>query len=47
MKYDVKRIHKILEGILEWKEEEKDTQIYKEIQVLTQILELDLKYNDY
>lgn len=47
MKYDVKRIHKILQGILEWKEEEKDTQIYKEVQVLTRILELDLKYNDY
>ena len=47
MKYDVKRIHKILEGILEWKEGEKDTQIYKEVQVLTRILELDLKYNDY
>ncbi len=47
MKYDVKRIHKILSGILNWAEEEKATQIYKEVQVLTRILELDLKYNDY
>ena len=40
-------IHGMLKGILNWQDHEKDTDLYKEIQVLIRMIEIDLGLDDY
>jgi hypothetical protein len=47
MKYSSGYICGMLKGILEWKEAEKNSELYKEIQVLIRMIEIDLGLDDY
>jgi len=47
MKYTTEYILKMLKGILEWQNQEKDSALYKEIQVLIRMIEIDLGLDDY
>ena len=47
MKYNVAYIHGLLQGILEWKINDKDSELYKEIQVLTRAIEINLGLEDH
>ena len=47
MKYDIKNVITMLYRILEWRIEDKDTELYREIEVLKRILEMDLCLDDY
>jgi hypothetical protein len=47
MKYNSGYICGMLKGILEWKEQDKDSELYKEIQVLIRMIEIDLGLDDY
>jgi len=47
MKYDMGFIHAMLKDILDWQNHEKDSILYKEIQVLIRKIEIDLGLDDY
>jgi len=47
MKYDMGFIHAMLKDILDWQNDEKDSILYKEIQVLIRKIEIDLGLDDY
>lgn len=47
MKYDVESILRMINNILDWKESEKTSATYKELQVLKRIIEMDLGLEDY
>jgi hypothetical protein len=47
MKYNSGYICGMLKGILEWKDEDKNSELYKEIQILIRMIEIDLGLDDY
>ena len=45
MEYEATRIIKYLQGALKWCEKDKDTMLYREIQVLIRQLEIDEEHD--
>ena len=47
MKYTPEYILKMLNGILEWRENDSEILLYREIQILKRMIEIDLGLDDY